>query len=295
MIKATCAAIALLLMTAPVARAQDKKEAPASAPTSDRKEQVDAVKKEFEDARTAFFAKYKEAKTDEEREKIGAEYPSPAPQVKKLWVLVDANPKDEAAADALLWIQQQGNEKVDKEKVRETFLAHHLKSTTIGRWCMDLTYDRTKGTLEVVEKVLAETPHDSVRVMAKWTKGALLMGMAGPAETLQKPDADAKASKRYQEYFGADTVAWLKTLDVADAKARAEALYEEVVKGGGDVKPPYGDGSLADMAKGELFEIRNLAIGKTAPDIVGKDADGVEFKLSDFRGKVVVLDFWGFW
>jgi peroxiredoxin len=32
-----------------------------------------------------------------------------------------------------------------------------------------------------------------------------------------------------------------------------------------------------------------------APDIEGKDMDGVAFKLSDFRGKVVVLDFWGFW
>jgi len=32
--------------------------------------------------------------------------------------------------------------------------------------------------------------------------------------------------------------------------------------------------------------------GKRAPDIVGEDADGVQFKLSDYRGKVVLLDFW---
>jgi peroxiredoxin len=31
------------------------------------------------------------------------------------------------------------------------------------------------------------------------------------------------------------------------------------------------------------------------PDIVAKDTDGVDFKLSDYRGKVVLLDFWGFW
>ncbi len=37
------------------------------------------------------------------------------------------------------------------------------------------------------------------------------------------------------------------------------------------------------------------AVGKPAPDIVGKDLDGVEFKLSDYRGKVVMLDFWGDW
>jgi len=36
-------------------------------------------------------------------------------------------------------------------------------------------------------------------------------------------------------------------------------------------------------------------IGNQAPEITGEDIDGVAFKLSDYRGKVVVLDFWGDW
>jgi cytochrome oxidase Cu insertion factor (SCO1/SenC/PrrC family) len=36
-------------------------------------------------------------------------------------------------------------------------------------------------------------------------------------------------------------------------------------------------------------------VGETARDISGEDVDGKSFKLSDYRGKVVVLDFWGFW
>jgi len=39
----------------------------------------------------------------------------------------------------------------------------------------------------------------------------------------------------------------------------------------------------------------DLAIGKVAPEIVGEDIDGQPMKLSDYRGKVVVLDFWGHW
>ncbi|MBK7642869.1 MAG: redoxin domain-containing protein [Planctomycetes bacterium] len=39
----------------------------------------------------------------------------------------------------------------------------------------------------------------------------------------------------------------------------------------------------------------NLAVGKSVPDIEGKDVEGVAFKLSDYKGKVVLLDFWGFW
>ncbi|MEO1526402.1 MAG: SUMF1/EgtB/PvdO family nonheme iron enzyme [Planctomycetota bacterium] len=39
----------------------------------------------------------------------------------------------------------------------------------------------------------------------------------------------------------------------------------------------------------------SLVVGSVAPDIVGEDLDGVSFKLSDYRGKVVLLDFWGDW
>ena len=53
--------------------------------------------------------------------------------------------------------------------------------------------------------------------------------------------------------------------------------------------------SVMEEAEGELFVMKNLSVGKTAPDIVGSDLDGVEFKLSDYRGKVVFLDFWGDW
>ena len=53
--------------------------------------------------------------------------------------------------------------------------------------------------------------------------------------------------------------------------------------------------TIAAAAKVELFELRNLRVGKTAPDIEGEDLDGKKFKLSDYKGKVVVLDFWGDW
>jgi cytochrome oxidase Cu insertion factor (SCO1/SenC/PrrC family) len=36
-------------------------------------------------------------------------------------------------------------------------------------------------------------------------------------------------------------------------------------------------------------------IGRPSPEIEGRDVDGKPFKLSDYRGKVVALDFWGFW
>jgi thiol-disulfide isomerase/thioredoxin len=49
------------------------------------------------------------------------------------------------------------------------------------------------------------------------------------------------------------------------------------------------------LAAGGLFRDEHLAVGKPLPDREAEDVDGVHFKLSDYRGKVLVLDFWGFW
>jgi hypothetical protein len=39
----------------------------------------------------------------------------------------------------------------------------------------------------------------------------------------------------------------------------------------------------------------DTSIGALAPEITGSDLDGKAFKLSDYRGQVVLLDFWGMW
>jgi hypothetical protein len=41
--------------------------------------------------------------------------------------------------------------------------------------------------------------------------------------------------------------------------------------------------------------VATLTIGKTAPEIVGKDLQGRDLRLSDYRGKVVVLLFSSDW
>jgi peroxiredoxin len=41
--------------------------------------------------------------------------------------------------------------------------------------------------------------------------------------------------------------------------------------------------------------VETLTIGKIAPDIIGRDLNGSEFKLSDYHGKVVALVFFGEW
>ena len=56
----------------------------------------------------------------------------------------------------------------------------------------------------------------------------------------------------------------------------------------------YRGNTLDDMIN-PLLSAMQFQVGKMAPEIVGPDIDEAEFKLSDYRGKVVVLDFWGDW
>jgi len=55
------------------------------------------------------------------------------------------------------------------------------------------------------------------------------------------------------------------------------------------------DGDLASRMQATIDAREGLADGDLAPDIDGVDMDGVAFKLSDYKGKIVLLDFWGDW
>jgi hypothetical protein len=79
----------------------------------------------------------------------------------------------------------------------------------------------------------------------------------------------------------------------ADERKRKESekLFEEAADNYADVKTAF-DGTVGRKAKSELFDLRYLSVGKAAPEIKGTDQDGKPFKLSDYKGKVVLLDFW---
>lgn len=74
----------------------------------------------------------------------------------------------------------------------------------------------------------------------------------------------------------------------ADARKRREADFARI-------RETAPESAAALRIDGAQFKREKLQMGMVAPDIEGEDIDGVKFKLSDYRGKVVVLDFWGDW
>jgi peroxiredoxin len=74
----------------------------------------------------------------------------------------------------------------------------------------------------------------------------------------------------------------------ADDDAAARALYAAVIE-------IYPNTSDADEARGALYEMDHLAVGRVAPDFEADDIHGHRIRLADLRGKVVLLDFWATW
>jgi peroxiredoxin len=110
------------------------------------------------------------------------------------------------------------------------------------------------------------------------------------AEAFLRSAADS-SSRRTQ---AAARVAWARSLAVdPNRKSEVESLLEELAAEYSDV--PSARGSVADAAKGELFELRHLNVGQRAPEISGMDLQGEPLSLSDYRGRVVLLYFWGSW
>jgi hypothetical protein len=264
----------LLLPVLPAAGAEDK---PKQSPD----EQYQALLKAYQDD-------LKGAKSFQERIKIAQETYAP-----KFLELAEKAPKDPVAAEALAWIvtnvQAQGKDS-PRGKAVELLARDHAKSDKVGPVCQALGRSFDKASGDFLRAVLEQNPSRDVQGQACLALAEYVKNQKSYAEMLKdRPDI----ATAIDNFAGEGTAAELKKLDLAKLDKEVEGLYERAAGKYGDVK--VDDQTVADLVKPELYEIRHLAVGKEAPDIKGEDLDGKKLKLSDYRGKVVMLDFWGNW
>ena len=146
-------------------------------------------------------------------------------------------------------------------------------------------------TLAFLEEVISKNPSRNARGQAAFALANLAKLKAeavgwyeSAPEYLVNPEAREAAA------------GWAKKGNSLTFRQQAEHLFESVVRSYSDC-PPEGKQSskLGGMAARELYELQHLWMGKVAPEIDGEDLDGKKLKLSDYRGKVVLLSFWGSW
>jgi hypothetical protein len=285
----------VLVAALTAARADDPKpkgEPPKPEPPRSAAEQYQALVKEYDDAMQKFFDEYRAAKTDAERQKAFKSQPDSAVFAKKFLAVAKESPKDPAAVDALAWVVSHAGYTAEGPRALELLARDYVTSDKIGPICANVAHLRAPQVEPFLRDVIAKNPDHAVQGQACFALGKYLKNQAELVHRL-KEDGGLVERLGAMAEFGPERAKKLLALDPAALANEAEGLFERVVKDFADVK--QHDRPLDQAAQGELFEMRNLAVGKVAPEIEGEDIDGVKFKLSDYRGKVILLDFWGNW
>jgi len=284
----------------------DGKEDPKETVKSKAAEEVDAVIAAYQKAVSDFFKdndeKLRNAKTDEERSKVYEGYPKSDATMEKLWDLLEKNPQEkDAAVTASQWLlnnvgyDEKGQTR--RAKILDILIKDHADNPKIAPMLVGLTNMPSAKGEELLRAVIEKNPSRDTK-----GKACLYLGnyLSTVATTVRLIKESPEEGQRRESWLGKGTVQKLKDADADKLAKEAEAVYEDAAAKYGDVvlytnPTTKKSTTIADRVVGELFEIRNLAIGKAVPDIEGEDLDGKSFKLSDYRGKVVVLDFWGNW
>jgi peroxiredoxin len=76
---------------------------------------------------------------------------------------------------------------------------------------------------------------------------------------------------------------------------KSRKLFTRLIEKYGQVKVPDANLTIADVAAPKLYELEHHARGMTAPDFEGRETNDNPMSLHDFRGKIVMLDFFGTW
>lgn len=251
------------LATVPASAAIRTQEGAAAVAPQTPDEQVAALIEGYNKEYAQVVADYRKAETEEERGRILAGLPGPA-YVPRFRAVAEAAKGTEAAAKAWLWVLRLlENDPALASTAIETLLSDHIQSPSLGELSGELRYaSDTLGrntVLEALRAIVAESPHEPVRAGALFTLGAVLT---------ESPEAAHKKEGR--------------------------DCFEAVIAEYGALAY-RGSSTYGAAAAGFLYEADHLQIGMTAPDFETVDENGVPWKLSDYRGKVVVVDFWGFW
>jgi hypothetical protein len=179
-----------------------------------------------------------------------------------------ANAGTEPALEAKLfllqqtwWEREKGTMNASAAKLVDEILAEYPRSPLLWRIVGSQFVLAADKKREVFAKLATESPHDAVKAEA-------LLGLAMLDRRSKDDTAKAAAAARLDEL---------------------SAKYGKVLRRG---VTPYAE--IAESIRSP-HDPKDLETGKAAPEIVGRDLDGRPMKLSDFRGKVVVLDFWGDW
>ena len=220
----------------------------------------------------------------------------------------DQRAADPEIVDALVWVSKitatwgsvQPSMSTMGDRARSLLVRHHIRRERIGLAMGGMTYlcAGSQAAEVLFREGLAKSPHRDVRGRACFWLAMYLKNNAEIIPELKQPQDAFNLQLRYEKRWGKDAVEKLKETDPEKLLKEADGLFALTIEQYADVSAygqKNGDEPLGGEARRQLHELRDLAVGKVAPEIVGEDVDGKRLRLSDYRGSVVLLTFSGNW
>jgi thiol-disulfide isomerase/thioredoxin len=255
-------AVALTLALGLTAAADDAK--------TDRAKKFKELKAKFDTEVEQLGKKFQDAKTPAEKSGVQTQAKELfALTGGKLVALATEDPKDETAREAaslaLTLMSTFRLTGADLDKATAVLVENHVNTPQMKTLIGQLS--RSGPTGQKFLKAVAEKAAD------KEVKGTALYYLGGAlAEDAEDADSESAAKRLTDE---------------------AVKYLEQAAKEAPDVK--VGPDTIAKLAKDEITGLTSLGVGKPAPDVGGTGLDGKKMKLTDLKGKVVLLDIWATW
>jgi hypothetical protein len=174
--------------------------------------------------------------------------------------LVAGNLKEKGVPQVIEWVIENGYAQ-ERKKVGDLIWSLPKNDQLMVKYVQTLSFYGERKQLEAVIKKL---PNGNVNQKARFRLALLVAEDAQRDLTL----TDTQRAKENQT-----------VVSILD-KLRKEDDLDEL---------------LQRWIKDLRYKVTHLVVGCEAPEIEGFDQDGKKFRLSDYRGKVVLLPFWGIW
>jgi thiol-disulfide isomerase/thioredoxin len=231
-----------------------------------RGERFQEITSEYETRAKAYVAILQKAKNEAELAQAEKKRPSDAIYGGKLLALAKEAPTDKAAFDSLVYVIVYV-ETPDALAIRDEAIAmfekHQLKSPRLKIAIPALAGCNSPKAEALLEKLGEKGESREIRGLALFRLAQGRYVRIAPNDEKQMP--------------------------------KIEALLARVQKEYADIQPDDEEQPLGRLTENALFEIRHLRPGKQIPDISATDVAGKPIRLSSYRGKVVMLVFWGSW
>jgi hypothetical protein len=269
-------------------------------------DEVTALIREYQEKTDARRAALKKVKTREEFAALDGTRVNPAAYAGALLQMAEQAPETPQARQALVWIASHLIHGSMDERAKEMLAGDHADGAGLEPvFSSDQIHMiGSRATERLFREVLAKNPDRTLRCLACFHLARLLSVRASSIQFWKyfDPTQQDLGADILREGWGRDYKARLAKLDVDALEREAEALYRRTIAEFGDVplpddaddrQLPSGPTTFGEAGRIHLHKLTELNVGRPAPEIEGTDVDGKPMKLSDYRGKVVVLYFCG--